>query len=441
MSTTETEFRDKVFNRYLALLARTERATGPQLQQYQARMVADVVRHAHDNVPFYRDRLACLFDDQGDVDLRRWSEVPIVTRAEAAQHAAEMRAVDLPPVHGPVSETKTTGSTGIPLSIAANELTVIAANAALTRMARWWGADTSRPLASIRYFRKDAAPYPHGRDSTGWSHADPQAPTYDLDLLTPVEQQLEWLSRKQAPYLLTSPSNAAALAYAAGAEDVRAMSLEVIFTIAETLLPRMREVVQERLGVPIAAVYSCEEVGFIATQCPALSYHLVPENARVEILDAHGTPVAPGEVGNVVVTGLYNYAMPFVRYAIGDVAEAAAGSCPCGRGLPIIGQVLGRTRCAFVFEDGKRFWPRVFESRALRQFVPYREFQMVQLDHRRIELRYVPDGSDLAPDASGLDHYVRTNMHPTAEIALLAVDAIPRGPGGKLDPFVSFVSD
>jgi phenylacetate-CoA ligase len=438
---TETEFRDKVFNRYLSLLARTERASALQLARYQDRMVADLVRHAREHVPFYRDRLACLFDQRGDVDLSRWREVPIVTRAEAAQHAAQMRAVALPAVHGPVGETSTTGSTGIPLAIAANELVVTAGIAAFTRMARWWGADTARPLASIRYYRSDPAPYPQGRESKGWSYSDPEAPSYALDLLTPVEQQLEWLARKRAPYLLTSPSNAAQIAHAARADDVARLGLELVFTGAETVLPRMREVVQERLGVPIAAVYSCEEVGFVATQCPEESYHLVVENARVEILDAQGNAVAPGEVGQVVVTGQHNYAMPFVRYAIGDVAVAADAPCPCGRSLPTIGQVLGRTRCAFVFADGKRVWPRVFESRALREFVPYREFQMVQLDHHRIELRYVDDGSGRAADVAGLDNYMRTHFHPSAEIALVATDAIARGAGGKLDPFVSLVAD
>jgi phenylacetate-CoA ligase len=94
-----------------------------------------------------------------------------------------------------------------------------------------------------------------------------------------------------------------------------------------------------------------------------------------------------------------------------------------------------------VFEDGSRVWPRVFEARALRELVPCREFQMVQLDRRRIELRYVPEGGNRPPDLAGLDAYVRRKLHPAAEIALVAMDAIPRGPGGKLDPFVSLVSD
>jgi phenylacetate-CoA ligase len=441
-STVETAFRDQVFNRYLRLLAKTEWASASQLMRYQEGLITDLVHHARDEVPFYRDRLACLFDPQGNPDFSRWSKLPIITRAEAASHVGAMRPAQLAAIHGSISEVQTSGSTSTPLPIASNQLTSIAANAALTRMARWWGLDTSQALARIRVYRKGGPRYPEGHDWKGWSHADPQAAAHDLDLTTPVAQQLEWLSRKQARYLLTSPSNAVALAYAATPDEARRLGIEIVLTVAETVLPRMREVVAERLGARMAGIYSCEEVGFIATQCPVSSnYHVVAENALVEIVDQDGTPVAPGEVGQVVLTGFYNYAMPFIRYAIGDVAVAAQDPCPCGRGLPVIAQVLGRTRCAFVFADGTRVWPRNWDGRAMRGFVPFREFQMVQLDHRRIEFRYVSDGTDQPVDRAGLDTYVRTKIHPSAEVVLVPMEAIPRGPGGKLDPFVSLISD
>jgi phenylacetate-CoA ligase len=435
----DTEFRDQVFNRYLTALAQTEWASPGQLARYQERLITALARHAHDNVPFYRDRLACLFASDGTLDLSSWEQVPIVTRAEAALHTATMRAPQLANIHGGVTEVQTSGSTGIPLPIASNRLMSIAANAALTRMAHWWGVDPSRPLARIRVYRKDGPQYPEGLDWKGWSYANPEATAHDLDLTTPVEQQLEWLLRKKAPYLMTTPSNATALAYAATPVH-RALGIEVVFSIAETVLPRMREIVAERLGSRIAAIYSCEEVGFIATQCPvSAGYHVVAENTLVEIVGDDGSAVAPGEVGQVVLTGFYNYAMPFIRYAIGDVAVAAEGPCPCGRGLPVIAQVLGRTRCAFVFKDGTRVWPRNWDARAMRAFVPYREFQLVQLDNQRIEFRYVPDGTNRAADPAGLDGYVRTRIHPSAEVVLVVMEKIPRGPGGKLDPFVSMV--
>ena len=192
----------------------------------------------------------------------------------------------------------------------------------------------------------------------------------------------------------------------------------------------------------LVAIYSCEEIGFIATQCPATPcYHVVAETTLVEILRDDGTQAAPGETGQVVLTGFYNYAMPFIRYAIGDVATAGPDFCTCGRSLPVIAHVDGRTRHAFVFRDGTRIWPRLWNLRELSDFVLFREFQMVQLDHERIEFRYVPDGTGHAPDHAGLDAYLRKKLHPSTKMTLVAMEKIPRGPGGKYDPFVSMVND
>jgi phenylacetate-CoA ligase len=343
-------------------------------------------------------------------------------------------------MYGAIQETRTSGSTGTPLQVASNSLVLTAANAALTRLARWWGVDTSRPLACVRLHRREPPQYPEGNEQTGWSHANPEAVIHELDLMTPVEQQIEWLLRKKAPYWRTSPSNALAIAYAATPDQARELHVELIFAIAETIFPRTREIVAERLGAKIAAIYSCEEIGFIATQCPmAPGYHVVAENALVEILREDGSEAAPGEVGQVVLTGFYNYAMPFIRYAIGDIATAGPELCCCGRSLPVIEQVEGRTRHAFVFKDGTRVWPRLWDFK-VGDFISCREFQLAQIDRDHIEFRYVPDQATGAPDVPGLQAYLRQKLHPAAEIAVVEMDRIPRGRGGKIDPFVSSVA-
>jgi phenylacetate-CoA ligase len=428
---------DPLFARYLTALKQTEWLPRPQLVAYQHDLMRRVVRHAYANVPFYRDRLGCLFHAGEEPDLARWSEVPIVTRAEASTHAAEMRAPSLPELLGSWSETRTSGSTGIPLQIAASRLTTIAANAALTRLARWWNADASRPLATIRVHKADPPTWPEGRHRKGWSQGCPESESHDLELTTPVEQQIEWLLRQKAPYWRTSASNALAIAYAATPAQAQAFGVELIFAIAETVFPRTREIIRERLGARIAAIYSCEEVGFIATQCPVEPvYHVVAENAWVEVLREDGTPAAPGELGQVVLTGFYNYAMPFIRYAIGDIATVGPDVCACGRSLPVIAQVEGRSRYAFVFSDGTRVWPRLWDF-DIGPFVSCREFQLAQIDREKIEFRYVPDAAGAPLDAAGLADYLRRKLHPSAEIALVAMDRIPRGRGGKLEPFVT----
>lgn len=429
------------FGRYLAALARTEWLPPSQLLHHQRQLTERLVRHAYEQVPFYGERLACLFAPDGAIDFSHWNDVPIIERAEAVAHGAAMRTPDLPDLYGAIREMQTSGTTGVPLCHAANELVIVAGNAAMTRMARWFGLDTSRPLASIRRRTEGTiASYPDGIIRDGWSAADPEGVTFGLDLRTPVVQQLEWLARCGARYMATAPSNALELAYAATPEQESDLQIEFIFGIGETVSDHARETVAKRLGARLAGMYSCQEIGFIATECPAAPhYHLVAENAVVDIVGDDGHPVAPGELGRVVVTGLYNYAMPFIRYAIGDVAAWATAPCPCGRSLPVIAQVAGRTRSAFVFNNGKRVWPRLQEARDIGAFVSSREFQMVQLDHRRVELRYVPDGSGRPPDTAGLAAFAREKLHPSVEVILVPLETIPRGPGGKFEQFISLV--
>ena len=433
---------DEVFQRYLVALGKTEWMPPEHLRGYQQGLIRQLVQHAHSQIPFYAKRLGCLLTTDGGIDLRRWNEVPVLTRDDATAYCEEMRARDLPATFGNITDHKTSGSNGASLAFTVNSLAKFAYNGALTRLAHWHGADPSRTLAQIRIYRQDVVPqYPQGEITKAWSFAAPDTDVFGLDMRTPVDDQIEWLLRHKSPYLMTLPSNAMALAYAASPEVARALDFEIIFSISETVLPGARELIADRLGAKLVGIYSCEEVGYVATECPVTAhYHICAEMTLVEIVDDAGLPVAPGQPGRVLVTGLYNYATPFIRYDIGDVAVADPEPCRCGRSLPVLSQVLGRTRHAFVFRDGKRVWPRVWNATAIHAFVPCSEFQVVQVDFERIEVRYVADDRVSRIDIDGLRGYAREHLHPSVDIAAVLVEAIPRGPGGKFDPFVSELS-
>ncbi len=160
----------------------------------------------------------------------------------------------------------------------------------------------------------------------------------------PIDRQAEQLRLLDPAYLLMYPSNAVRLANYFRAHDLRLPNLREVMTYGETVLPETREVCQEAWGVAVSDMYSCEEVGYIALQCPqADHYHCQSESVLVEVLDAEGRPCSPGQIGKVVLTSLHNFAMPLIRYQNQDYAEVGP-SCPCGRGLPVIKRVLGRER-------------------------------------------------------------------------------------------------
>ena len=176
----------------------------------------------------------------------------------------------------------------------------------------------------------------------------------------------------------------------------------------------------------------------IATECAAVPhYHVAVENALVEILDEQGRDVTLGEAGRVVVTGFYNYAMPFIRYELGDIAVAGDAACKCGRALPVIARVEGRTRNAFVFRDGARVWPRGAMVRPMHAYVPFKRYQLVQLDHERIEFRYISDDSGRKPDLVGLNAYARKVLHPSVQMSICEAESFLPGPNGKVDEFLS----
>ena len=104
-------------------------------------------------------------------------------------------------------------------------------------------------------------------------------------------------------------------------------------------------------------MYSSQEFGYIALQCPdAHTYHVQSEAVYVEILDGPGGPCRPGEVGRVVISTLHNYATPLLRYEMGDYAETG-GDCVCGRTLPVLNRIVGRERNMWIMPNGQRMWP------------------------------------------------------------------------------------
>jgi phenylacetate-CoA ligase len=146
-----------------------------------------------------------------------------------------------------------------------------------------------------------------------------------------------------------------------------------------------------------------------------------------------------GTLGQVVITCLYNYAMPFIRYAIGDYAVAAEGACRCGRTLPRIAGVAGRVRNVFTFADGSQQSPWGWRG-VFRELIAARQMQIVQTAIDMIEIRYVPWDQSLPPDVALINEAGRRCIHPTVTFRLVAVDDFTRSPSGKVEDCISLVT-
>ncbi len=143
-------------------------------------------------------------------------------------------------------------------------------------------------------------------------------------------------------------------------------------------------------------------------------------------------------MGRVVVTALYNYAMPFIRYELGDFAVAGPIKVKCPIKLPTLVKVMGRYRNAFYLHDGRTIYPYVPVSR-LEQYLPFEQIQIVQTDLTSIEVRYVPLDRSQSIDQPGLERCLREFIDPSFSVKAVAVDEIPRSSSGKFEDYLSLV--
>jgi len=180
-----------------------------------------------------------------------------------------------------------------------------------------------------------------------------------------------------------------------------------VMSSAQTLPDQSRRIIEEAFGCRVFDKYGSREFSGIAYECEAHNgHHVVGEGLIVEVL-RDGEPAAPGEVGEVIITDLNNYCMPFIRYRLGDLAVAVDDSapCPCGRGLPRIGNVEGRVQSIIQGSDG-RFLPGTFFSHYLKEFsFAFRHYQVVQEERGAIVFKVVK-GSRYSDDV--LDEVLRT---------------------------------
>ncbi|NOQ14484.1 MAG: AMP-binding protein, partial [Methyloprofundus sp.] len=129
-------------------------------------------------------------------------------------------------------------------------------------------------------------------------------------------------------------------------------SLKVVFTTGEPLYPDQRKIIQETFQVPVANEFGSRDIGFTAHETPAGQMLLMSESHILEILDSEDQPVQAGETGEAVITGLCSQAQPFIRYRTGDMVKATDKICQEGRGLHVLGEVIGRSTDFIIKQDG-----------------------------------------------------------------------------------------
>ncbi len=305
---------------------------------------------------------------------------------------------------------RTSGSTGIPVVVQKTHLSQLWWNATNLREVVWHKRDLSQSFAVIR------ATIFHEISQPDWGPAfallGKTGPLYGHPLRG---DHNSWLQNMQPGYLFTYPS------IVEGIDLGSIPSLKGIKTTGETLLQR-NKLIQD--------MYSCEEAGTIALQCPDNPevYHVM-ENILVEVLDEKNEPCDEGKVVITDLTSSYLH-----RYDIGDYAECA--SCFCGRGLQTIKNIKGRRRNKVVFPDGSKHWPMI-GSLEYRNIAPIQRFQIAQVDTEVLEFRLMIEKPLTDLQQRALRETVQKFIGYPFEIYFVYLDEFPVG---KFEEFINLIA-
>jgi len=441
--------KNAAFAPFIEALLRREFLDPRAASDIEALELQRIIAFAKSAVPFYRDSERWKqFRADRPVDREALASLPVIDKTQLREDFEAFNATRLPANERITLETSSSGTTGTPVRVRFSRMAGMAFAPLSQRLHRWARFDPLRTQAVIRQARV----LPKNRDGTAlqegevqrlggwmyardWFHTGPQVA---ITRGNPVDFQLEWLRVERPAYLVTSPGLLESLVYAAQGKPVD--SLLGLRAIAATLTEPVREQIESATGLAVQQPYGLNEIGAVANRCAAGRYHANAEHCVLEVVHDNHRPCRPGEFGRVLVTALTNVAMPLIRYDTGDIAEAVAGDCACGRTLPGIGRIHGRYRPTHLAPEGTTrrmdILFNVLRTHQLDALQNLREYQLHQFRDGRFEMRLATRGE---PDPR-LVAALREAWEREAGEAVLAivrVDAIARVAGRKTQDFTS----
>jgi phenylacetate-CoA ligase len=419
-------------------LERTQWMPAGVLFARQQRQLETLTAHAANESEYFKSAMAKAGLKAADMATpEKFRRLPLLRRRDIQSAGESLFCRQLPALHRPIAEIKSSGSTGEPVTVRRNNITQLFWMAMTLRDHFWHNRDFTQRFSAIR---SQITTY-GTRDNWG----PPVNLLYDsgtfqaIPIAAGLEQQWQWLHEFQPNGLLVYPSNLEGLAQYAQSRSLTLPSLRHIRSIGETLRQHTRELAEKVFDAKLADCYSSQELGSIAVQCPESNLYHVAENILLEVLDEEGRPCAAGQTGRVVLTDLVNFATPIIRYDIGDYAEVGP-PCRCGRGLPTLARILGRERNLVVMPDGSRHWPIVGTIK-FRDVAPIQQFQFIQQDRELVEVRLVAAEPVTGEQEAAITKMIHECLCHEFRLKFTYFDnVIPRSRGGKFEEFICKVA-
>lgn len=428
--------------RLLAQLEESQWWDAARFRDEQNRRLRELVRHAADRVPYYRD----LFREQrihpeSMRTVEDLARLPLLEKRFIREQPAKF--LDGGRVRASWNKLFTSGTTGSPLELYSSRESFTRIWSFVFRLRQWAGLMDPIFPRRVQFTGRDIVPDKRV-DPKGifWRQNRPGNALLMSTSHLSHETIPGYISAMHAfePELIDGYPSAIVIV----ARVARALGLELpkprtIITSAETLSPEDRSEIEQAFGCKVFDQYASSDTGAFICNCEHGSLHINPEFGVCEILTPDGRPAREGEEGEIVATSFCNTEQVFIRYRIGDFAVAGpAELCPCGRQMPRVAAVTGRVDDTLYVPD--RGWLGRLDP-IFKGLTGIYEAQIVQESLDLIRVKLVPAPNYDAAAEESLVENLRRKVGSTIAIKVDKVRQAPRGPNGKLRSVISLCRD
>jgi phenylacetate-CoA ligase len=399
-----------------------------RLEALQLERLRDLLIQAQIQVPYYRQLFASLeFDAKMVTSLDDLQRLPLLTKAIIRQNQEQLKAENTKYL----ARFNTGGSSGEPLIFFIGNERVSHDVAAKWRATRWWNVDIGDPEIVVWGSPIELTSQDRVRQIRDRLLRTRLLPAFEMNEAN-LDGFVETIRTTKPAMLFGYPSSLSLIARHAEKRGIamNKLGIKVAFVTSERLYDHQRDDITRVFGCPVANGYGGRDAGFIAHQCPQGGMHLTAEDIIVEIVDKDGKSLPKGQAGEVVVTHLATGEFPFIRYRTGDVAVLSTKSCACGRGLPMLDEIQGRTTDFVVAADGT-IMHGLAVVYPIRDIPGIASFRVVQETLLHVVVQIVTN-DNCGPEVETLiSTGIKARLGQSVEVDILRVSEIPREKSGK----------
>jgi phenylacetate-CoA ligase len=413
---------------YLRELERRRKDTPEVVAARQAVRLRRLACHAVATVPYYRDLFRAARIDPARFAPSDLLRLPTLSKTTIRERGDEL--ISSAYRGEPLISKKTSGSTGVPLRVRIDE-----AGMAWKRAATLLADEDSGWRRGGAIAKAWGNPEYKQFGWRGWLRNTLYERAMHLDTLkmdsAAIDRFVDRLIVRRPALLFGHAHSVYLVAHRCRERGIAPPAPAGIITTAMVLHGFERQLIESVFRCPVTNRYGCEEVSLIACECPAHDgLHINVDSVFVEVL-AGDRPAAPGQPGDVVITDLSNFAMPLVRYRVGDVARWSAGECACGRAAPKLATIEGR-EADYVVTPSGHYISGISLTENFATLVPgIAQLQIVQEKVDFLRFRIVRASDWTAGAEAALADMVRERFGPVTRYECEFVDAIEREPSGK----------